>query len=111
MARRQEPDFMNHRAKTMTMAVRGDVAQFAKAALAPHRFVRRDPRSNNVLIEVLYGVVCHSDIHSVRNNWQNATYPMVPDHEIIGRLVSVGSDVTRFKPSTEQPPAKAGGLV
>jgi uncharacterized zinc-type alcohol dehydrogenase-like protein len=68
MARRREPDFMNHGAKTMTMPVRGDVAQFAKAALAPHRFVRRDPRSNDVLIEVLYCGVCHSDIHSVRNN-------------------------------------------
>jgi uncharacterized zinc-type alcohol dehydrogenase-like protein len=42
--------------------------------------------------------VCHSDIHNVRNDWGGATYPMVPGHEIIGRVASVGRDVTRFKP-------------
>ena len=82
----------------MTMNVLGYAAQSAKDALAPHRFVRRDPRANDVVIQILYCGVCHSDLHNVRNDWGNATYPMVPGHEIIGRVVSVGPDVIRFKP-------------
>ncbi len=82
----------------MTMNVLGYAAQSAKDALAPYRFVRRDPRANDVVIQILYCGVCHSDLHNVRNDWGNATYPMVPGHEIIGRVLSVGPDVTRFKP-------------
>jgi uncharacterized zinc-type alcohol dehydrogenase-like protein len=82
----------------MTMNVLGYAVQSAKAALAPYRFVRRDPRPDDVVIEILYCGVCHSDIHNVRNDWGNATYPMVPGHEIIGSVVSVGPAVTRFKP-------------
>lgn|SRR5208283_402115 len=82
----------------MTMNVLGYAAQSAKAALAPHHFERRDPRPNDVVIDILYCGVCHSDLHHVRNDWGNTTYPVVPGHEIIGRVVSVGSDVTRFKP-------------
>ncbi len=82
----------------MTMNVLGYAAQSAKDALAPHRFVRRDPRANDVVIQILYCGVCHSDLHNVRNDWGNATYPMVPGHEIIGRVLSVRPDVTRFKP-------------
>ena len=50
-----------------------------------------------MVIDILYCGVCHSDIHNVRNDWGGATYPMVPGHEIIGRVASVGRDVTRFK--------------
>ncbi len=85
----------------MTMNVLGYAAQSAKAALAPYRFVRRNPRANDVVIEILYCGVCHSDLHQVRNDWSSwfaSTYPLVPGHEIIGRVVSVGPDVTRFKP-------------
>jgi alcohol dehydrogenase (NADP+) len=82
----------------MTMQVRGYAAQSAKDALAPHRFVRRDPRANDVVIEILYCGVCHSDLHQARNDWGGSTYPMVPGHEIIGRVVSVGPEVTRFRP-------------
>jgi len=82
----------------MTMNVLGYAAQSAKAALTPHHFERRDPRPNDVVIDILYCGVCHSDLHHVRNDWGNTTYPVVPGHEIIGRVVSVGSDVTRFKP-------------
>ncbi len=85
----------------MTMNVLGYAAQSAKAALARHRFVRRDPRPNDVVIEILYCGVCHSDLHHVSNDWSSwfaTTYPIVPGHEIIGRVVSVGPDVTRFKP-------------
>jgi uncharacterized zinc-type alcohol dehydrogenase-like protein len=82
----------------MTMNVLGYAAQSAKAALAPYRFVRRDPRPDDVVIDILYCGVCHSDLHHVRDDWGNTTYPVVPGHEIIGRVVSVGSDVTRFRP-------------
>ena len=59
--------------------------------------VRRSPRADDVVIEILYCGVCHSDIHNVRNDWGNAEFPMVPGHEIIGRVVEVGPQVTRFK--------------
>ena len=80
------------------MNVLGYAAQSATADLAPYRFARRDPRPDDVVIDILYCGVCHSDLNSVRNNWGNATYPMVPGHEIVGRVVGVGADVTRFEP-------------
>jgi uncharacterized zinc-type alcohol dehydrogenase-like protein len=82
----------------MTMDVLGYAAQSAYDALAPHRFVRRDPRPDDVVIQILYCGVCHTDLHQARNDWGNSQYPMVPGHEIIGRVVSVGPEVTRFKP-------------
>ena len=82
----------------MPLKVLGYAAQSATDALAPYRFERRDPRANDVLIEVLYCGVCHSDLHQARNDWNNSLYPMVPGHEVIGRVVSVGSAVTRFQP-------------
>ena len=66
-------------------------------ALAPYRFERREPRANDVAIDILYCGVCHSDLHTARNDWENTVYPVVPGHEIIGRVTGVGSDVTRFK--------------
>jgi uncharacterized zinc-type alcohol dehydrogenase-like protein len=69
----------------------------ATAPLAPFSFERRDVGSHDVLIEILYCGVCHSDIHQVRNEWGNSIYPMVPGHEIVGRIARVGSEVTRFK--------------
>lgn len=67
-------------------------------ALAPYTFARRAPRADDVVIDILYCGVCHSDIHNARNDWGNARYPMVPGHEIIGRVASVGAAVTAFKP-------------
>jgi uncharacterized zinc-type alcohol dehydrogenase-like protein len=81
----------------MTINVLGYAAQSAKAALAPHRFERREPRADDVAIEILYCGVCHSDLHTARNDWGGTVYPVVPGHEIIGRVVSVGPNVTRFK--------------
>lgn len=81
----------------MTMNVLGYAAQSEKDALAPHGFARRDPRLDDVVIEILYCGVCHSDLHTVRNDWGNSIYPVIPGHEIIGRVLSVGADVTRFK--------------
>lgn len=81
----------------MTMNVHGYATHSAKDALGPFRFERRDPRANDVAIDILYCGVCHSDLHQARNDWGNSIYPMVPGHEIIGRVASVGPGVTRFK--------------
>jgi uncharacterized zinc-type alcohol dehydrogenase-like protein len=76
----------------------GYAAQSSEDDLSPYRFVRRDPRADDVVIDIQYCGVCHSDLHTVRNDWGNSVYPVVPGHEIIGRVVSVGADVTRFAP-------------
>ncbi len=81
----------------MSMNVAGFAAQSSKEALAPYCFERRDPRPDDVVIEILYCGVCHSDLHQVRNDWGGSVYPLVPGHEIIGSVVSVGPEVTRFK--------------
>ncbi|MFA7269068.1 MAG: NAD(P)-dependent alcohol dehydrogenase [Sterolibacterium sp.] len=82
----------------MTMNVLGYAAQSAKDTLAPFRFERRDPRPDDVEVEILNCGVCHSDLHMVRDDWGWSFYPLVPGHEIIGRVISVGADVSRFKP-------------
>ena len=81
----------------MTMKVLGFAAQSASAALSPLRFERRDLRPDDVEIEILYCGVCHSDLHMARNDWGWSFYPIVPGHEIIGRVVSVGAAVSKFK--------------
>lgn len=80
----------------MVMNVKGYAALAVKEDLVPHSFVRREPREDDVVIEILFSGVCHSDIHSAYNDWGGATYPMVPGHEIIGRVVHVGKSVTKF---------------
>jgi uncharacterized zinc-type alcohol dehydrogenase-like protein len=84
--------------KPMTTNVLGYAAKSAKEDLVPFRFERRDARPDDVVIEILYCGVCHSDLHTARNDWGWTTYPIVPGHEVIGRVVGVGKDVTRFKP-------------
>ena len=61
-------------------------------------FQRRDPGPHDVQIDILYCGVCHSDLHTVRNEWGNTVYPVVPGHEIVGRVAAVGPHVTRHKP-------------
>ena len=58
---------------------------------------RRKPTPHDVEIEILYCGVCHSDLHTPRNEWHSTVYPCVPGHEIVGRIVSVGNHVSRFK--------------
>jgi uncharacterized zinc-type alcohol dehydrogenase-like protein len=65
--------------------------------LKPFEFNRRTPGDNDILIEILYCGVCHSDIHQARGEWGNSIYPMVPGHEIVGKVANVGAKVSRFK--------------
>ncbi|WP_291272061.1 NAD(P)-dependent alcohol dehydrogenase [Geothrix sp.] len=81
----------------MPLNALGYAAQSATADLAPFHFERRDPRPDDVVIDILYCGVCHSDLHTARNDWGWTTYPIVPGHEIIGRVREVGAQVTRFK--------------
>jgi uncharacterized zinc-type alcohol dehydrogenase-like protein len=65
--------------------------------LAPFTVDRRETGPNDVAIDILYCGVCHSDIHTARNEWRGTSYPVVPGHEIIGRVTGIGDAVTRFK--------------
>ena len=79
------------------IATKGFAAQEATAPLAPYEFERREPGPHDVQIEIIYCGVCHSDIHQVRNEWGGTIYPIVPGHEIVGRVTKVGSAVKKFK--------------
>lgn len=76
----------------------GYAAHNHNSPLVPFSFERRDPLPTDVRIEILFCGVCHSDIHQVRNEWSNSAFPMVPGHEIIGKVTKVGSEVSKFKP-------------
>lgn len=71
-------------------------AQNSTTPLAPFNFERRDVGPDDVKIDILYCGVCHSDLHQVRNEWGGSIYPMVPGHEIVGRITEVGSKVKNF---------------
>jgi uncharacterized zinc-type alcohol dehydrogenase-like protein len=75
----------------------GYAAQSASAPLAPMTFSRRTPRPDDVAIEILYCGVCHSDIHQARNEWGIAVYPLMPGHEIVGKVTEVGANVSKHK--------------
>ena len=75
----------------------GYSAQTATSRLQPFTFNRREPQPHDVQIDILYCGVCHSDLHQARNEWQNTVFPCVPGHEIAGRVVKVGSAVTKIK--------------
>ncbi|TDX00740.1 NAD(P)-dependent alcohol dehydrogenase [Dinghuibacter silviterrae] len=79
------------------IATKAYAAQAADTPLAPFSFQRREPGPHDVRIDILYCGVCHSDIHQVRDEWGGSIYPMVPGHEIVGRISAVGDHVTRFK--------------
>jgi uncharacterized zinc-type alcohol dehydrogenase-like protein len=66
--------------------------------LVPYNIERRLPKPHDVEMEILYCGICHSDLHYARNEWGMTTFPIVPGHEIVGRITSVGNAVTRFKP-------------
>ncbi|MEG5064671.1 NAD(P)-dependent alcohol dehydrogenase [Microcoleus sp. B3-A4] len=76
-------------------------AASATSPLASDTIARRDPTEHDVQIEILFCGICHSDVHSVRNEWSDfmsTTYPIVPGHEMVGRVTQVGSAVTKYKP-------------
>lgn len=81
----------------------GYAAQSSQDRLAPFTFERRELRENDLFIEILFRGVCHSDIHTVRGEWDGSVYPegtiypSLPGHEIVGRVTSVGEAVTKFK--------------
>ncbi|MCA9324344.1 NAD(P)-dependent alcohol dehydrogenase [Candidatus Saccharibacteria bacterium] len=75
-------------------------AYTAKAADQPleyYEFERREPNDTDVVVEILYSGICHSDIHTARGDWGDVEYPCVPGHEIVGKVVQVGKDVTNFE--------------
>jgi len=72
-------------------------AQSPTTPLAPFNIQRRDVRPDDVQLEILYCGVCHSDLHMARNEWGQTIYPVVPGHEIVGRVTNVGNKVTKFR--------------
>ncbi|GGH11622.1 NAD(P)-dependent alcohol dehydrogenase [Silvibacterium dinghuense] len=81
----------------MSTSAKSYAAQSATSPLAPFTLERRTPTETDVAIEILFCGVCHSDLHTARNEWQNTTFPTVPGHEIVGRVTAVGSKVTKFR--------------
>jgi uncharacterized zinc-type alcohol dehydrogenase-like protein len=79
------------------IATKGYAADNATDPLHPFNFERRDVGPHDVYFEILYCGVCHSDLHYVQNDWGNANYPLVPGHEIVGKVLQVGTHVTKFK--------------
>jgi uncharacterized zinc-type alcohol dehydrogenase-like protein len=76
---------------------RGYAATDPTSPVGPFTFERRDPRPHDVVIEILFCGVCHSDIHQARDEWGGSIFPMVPGHEIVGTVVNVGDEVTRWR--------------
>src|SRR5437868_5931142 len=75
----------------------GYAAYQAKQELKPFKFERREPGAHDVLIDIHYCGICHSDLHQAREEWGGAMFPMVPGHEIVGRVERVGGSVKKFK--------------
>jgi uncharacterized zinc-type alcohol dehydrogenase-like protein len=76
---------------------KGYAALDARSPLAPHTFSRREPGPTEIAIDILFCGVCHSDLHMARNEWGSSIYPIVPGHEIVGRVVAAGNSSKRFK--------------
>jgi alcohol dehydrogenase (NADP+) len=81
----------------MAIPAKGYAAQSATTDLAPWKFERRDVGPHDVQFDILYCGVCHSDLHQIRNEWFAGIFPMVPGHEIVGRVIKVGHEVKTFK--------------
>jgi alcohol dehydrogenase (NADP+) len=78
--------------------VKAYAAHDPASPLVPFNFERRDLREHDVLVDILYSGVCHSDLHQARDEWGGSMYPMVPGHEIVGKISKVGAHVKKFKP-------------
>ncbi len=79
------------------MKSHGYAAHSKTSPLVPFAFDRRDPGPSDVVVEIAYSGICHSDIHQVRDEWGGSLYPIVPGHEIVGHVTAVGPAVTKFK--------------
>ncbi|WP_460670872.1 NAD(P)-dependent alcohol dehydrogenase [Larkinella ripae] len=79
------------------VTAKGYAAQTKESDLAPWNFQRREVGPHDVQFDISYCGVCHSDLHQIRDEWGGSLFPMVPGHEIVGRVVAVGSHVTKFK--------------
>ena len=76
------------------LQVKGYAAAKVGSPLGPYQFERREPGDRDVVVYILYCGVCHSDLHQVKDEWGNGTFPMVPGHEIVGRISRIGVKVT-----------------
>jgi len=76
---------------------KGYAARDATSSMGPFSFERRDPGAKDMVVEIAFSGICHSDIHQVRDEWGGSMYPMVPGHEIVGRVTAVGAEVSKFK--------------
>src|SRR5438552_18855761 len=79
------------------LPTRGYATKGPTSILEPFSFERREPGPHDVLIEILYCGICHSDIHQARDVWGGSIFPMVPGHEIVGRVTRIGSAASRFR--------------
>ncbi|HZI51724.1 MAG TPA: NAD(P)-dependent alcohol dehydrogenase [Terriglobia bacterium] len=79
------------------LPTRGYATHGPKSKLEPFNFTRREPGASDVQLQIDYCGICHSDIHQARGEWGNSMYPMVPGHEVAGRVTGVGPKVTKFK--------------
>ena len=80
-----------------TKNVKAFGTEAADAALQQMHIERREPTAKDIEIEILYCGVCHSDLHTARNDWGFTTYPAIPGHEIVGKITRVGAEVTKLK--------------
>jgi uncharacterized zinc-type alcohol dehydrogenase-like protein len=79
------------------IATKGFAVQDAKSDLVPWNFVRREVGPHDVQFDIQFCGVCHSDLHQIKDDWGGSIYPMVPGHEIVGKVIKVGSHVKKFK--------------
>lgn len=79
------------------MKINALVAQQASQPLSAAQIALRDVQPDDVKIDILYCGICHSDLHMARNEWGVSNYPLVPGHEIVGRVIATGDNVTNFK--------------
>lgn len=84
-------------AQTDSIPTHGFAAFDESGVFHPYKFNRHAVGDDEIRIEILYSGICHSDLHNVHGDWRKEEYPMVPGHEIAGRVVAVGKDVTKFK--------------
>jgi D-arabinose 1-dehydrogenase-like Zn-dependent alcohol dehydrogenase len=93
------------------MKSHGYAARDAKSGLGPFSFERREPQAGDVAMEILYCGICHSDIHQVRNEWNDSAYPMVPGHEIVGRVTAHRPGCDEVQGGRPGRGGRDGGLV